>query len=69
MHADDAVIDLATTPQPLPCGTHGIAAALGRPRFIKAADRFRMTLFAGHQALAVVTDGCLFPLDRFQETL
>ena len=54
MHADDAVVDLATTSQPLPCDARGIAAALGRSRFVEAADRLRMSVFAGNQLLAVV---------------
>ena len=69
MHADDAVVDLATTTQPLPCGTRGVAAALGRCRFVDAADRLWMSMFAGNQPLAVVTHAGLIPLDRFRETL
>jgi hypothetical protein len=69
MHGDDAVVDLATTTQPLPCGTRGVAAALGRSRFIDAANCHRMTMFAGNQPLAVVAHAGLIPLDRFRETL
>jgi hypothetical protein len=63
MHTDDAVVDLATTAQPLPRGTDGLVAALGRPRFIDAADCFRVTVFACHQLLALVAHGLLIPLD------
>jgi hypothetical protein len=69
MHADDAVVNLAATAQPLPCGAHGMAAAFGRSRFIQAADRFGMGVLLGHQALAVVAHTQLVPLDRFHETL
>jgi len=69
MHADDAVVDLAATTQPLPRGADGMHAALGRSRFVDAANRLRMTLFAGNQPLAVVAHAGLIPLDRFRETL
>ena len=69
MHPDDAVVDLATTSQPRPCRTRGLVAALGRSRFVDAAERLRMSLFAGNQALAVVEHAGLSPLDRFHETL
>ena len=69
MHADDAVIDLATTAEPLPPGAHGMAAALGRPRFIETADRLGMSMFTGNQLLAVVAHARLIPLDRLHETL
>jgi hypothetical protein len=69
MHADDAVVDLTTTSQPLSCGTRGMAAALGRSRFVEAADRLGVSMFAGNQPLAVVAHAGLIPLDRFHETL
>ena len=69
MHTDDAVFDLATTPQPLPRDADGSAAALGRSRFVKAADRFRMSVLTGDQPLTVVAYARLIPLDRFHETL
>jgi hypothetical protein len=69
MYADDAVVDLATTSQPLPRSTRGMAAALGRPRFVEAADRLWMSVFAGNQLLAVIAHARLIPLDRFHETL
>ena len=42
MHADDAVVDLAATAEPLPPDANGLIAALGRSRFIEAADRLGM---------------------------
>src|SRR5580700_3897491 len=69
MHADHAVVDLATTPQPLPRNARGMAAALGRPRFVNTTDRFGMSMFASNQYLAVVTHALLIPLDRFHEAL
>jgi hypothetical protein len=69
MHADDAVVDLAVTTQPLPCGTNGMHAAFGRSGFVEAADGLRVRVLAGNQQLAVVAHAGLIPLDRFHETL
>ena len=63
MHADDTVLDFAATAQPLPRGAHRLVAALGRSRFIDAADGFRMAVLACHQLLALVAHGILIPLD------
>ena len=63
MHTDDAVINLAATAQPLPCDANGLVAALGRARFIDAADCFRMVVFACHHLLTLVANGLLIPLD------
>jgi hypothetical protein len=63
MHTDDAVIDLAATTQPLPRGANGLIAALGRPRFIDAADGLGMAVVARHQLLALVANGPVIPLD------
>jgi hypothetical protein len=69
MDADDAVVHLALTAEPLPPGTDRGGAALGRARFIDAADGLGVGMFAGHQLLALVAEGLLIPLDRFQQTL
>lgn len=69
MHADDAVVNLAATTQPLPRGTDGIVAALGRSGFVNAADGFLMSVFTGDEALALVAHALFIPLDRFHETL
>src|SRR5260370_1571644 len=53
MHTDHTVLDLAATAQPLPRGADRLVAALGRPRFIDASDRFRMPVFSCHQLLAL----------------
>ena len=63
MHADDAVIDFAATAQPLPCGANGLVTALGRPRFIDAANRLHCAMVACHQLLALVADAGAIPLD------
>jgi hypothetical protein len=69
MHADDAVVHLAATTQPLPRGADGVHSALGRSRFVKAADGLRVSVFAGDQLLALVPHTDFIPLDRFHETL
>jgi hypothetical protein len=69
MHADDAVVHLAATAEPLPAGADRLLAALGRSRFIDAADRLGVSVFARNQLLALVADTAFIPLDRFQETL
>ena len=69
MHTDNAVVDLAATTQPLPRGADGMHAALGRSRFVKAADGLLVSVIAGDQPLALVAQAGLIPLDRFQETL
>jgi hypothetical protein len=69
MHADDAIVNLAATTQPLPRGADGMVAALGRSRFVQAADGLLVGMLAGDQALAVVAHPGLMPLDRFDETL
>ncbi len=63
MHPNDAVLDLAATAQPLPRSADRVLTALGRPRFINAADRFGVVVFAGHQLLALVAHRLLLPLD------
>jgi hypothetical protein len=63
MHADDAVIDFAAAAQPLPCGANSLVTALGRSRFIDAANRQKMAMVACHQMLALVTDAGAIPLD------
>lgn len=69
MHADDAVVNLAATAEPLPPDADGMVAALGRSRFIDATDRLGMGVFVGNQLLTAVADARSIPLDRFQQTL
>jgi hypothetical protein len=69
MHADDAVVDLAATPQPLPRGADRMGAALGRSRFVNTADGFLMGMLLGDQLLTVVPHPEFIPLDRFHESL
>ena len=69
MHADDAVVNLAATAEPLPPGANRMVAALGRSRFIDTANRLGVGVFACQQLLALVTDAAFIPLDRFQESL
>jgi hypothetical protein len=47
MHAHDAVVDLAATTKPLARGADRMRAALGRSRFVNAADGFRMRMLVG----------------------
>ena len=63
MHSDDAVIDLAAAAQPLPRGADRFLTALGRSRFIDAADRLGMAMVARHQLLALVANSRAIPLD------
>jgi hypothetical protein len=69
MHADHAVVNLAATTQPLPRGADGMHTALGRCRFVNAADGLLVSVLAGDQPLAVVPHTGFIPLDRFHETL
>ncbi len=69
MYADNAVVDLAATTQPLARGANRMRAALGRSGFINAADGLRVRVLAGDQALTVVAHTEFIPLDRFNETL
>jgi len=69
VHADDAVVYLAATTQPLPRGADGMHATFGCSGFVKAADSLLVSVFAGHQPLAFVAHTDLIPLDRFHETL
>jgi hypothetical protein len=69
MHADDTVVDLAAATQPLPRDTDGMHAALGRSRFINAADGLLVSVRARDQLLAFVAYAALIPLDRFHESL
>jgi hypothetical protein len=69
MHADDAVVDLTATAEPLPRDANGLIAALGRARFIEAADCQGMGMRLRHDSLALVAHAAFIPLDRFQQTL
>jgi len=63
MHTDDAVIHFAATAQPLARGADGLVTALGRSRFIEAADRLGVVMVASHQLLAPVAKARAIPLD------
>jgi hypothetical protein len=69
MDTDNAIIDLATTPQPLPCRSDSMHAALSRPRFVQAANGLLVSMFLGHQLLTLVPHTGFIPLDRFHEAL
>jgi hypothetical protein len=69
MHADDTVVNLTATTQPLPRGAHGMRAALGRSRFVNAANGLLVSMLASNQPLAVVSHTGFIPLDRFNESL
>jgi len=63
MHADDAVLDLAATAQPLPRGAHALVTTLGRSRFINAADSLGVLVVPCHQLLTLIANAPLVPLD------
>ena len=63
MHSDDAVIYFAATAQPLSRGADRLITALGRSRFIEAADRLGVLMVACHQLLALVANRGAIPLD------
>jgi hypothetical protein len=69
MHADDAVVDLAATPQPLARGADRMRAALDRSRLVDAADGFLMSMLVSNQPLTVIPHTRFIPLDRFHESL
>jgi hypothetical protein len=69
MHADDAVVDLAATTQPLPRGGDSMHAALSRSGFVDTADGLLVSVFASDHLLALVAHAGFVPLDRFHETL
>jgi hypothetical protein len=69
MHADNAVVDLAKTTEPLTRGADGMRAALGRSRFVNAANGLRVSMLASNQPLAVISHTGFIPLDRFHEPL
>jgi hypothetical protein len=48
MDADDAVVDLAATAEPLPPHPDRLRTALGRAGFINATDGLGMGVIAGH---------------------
>jgi len=63
MHADDAVVDLAATAQPLATDTDGFMAALGRCGFVQTTDGQGVGVVAGNQLLAMIAQAGLIPLD------
>lgn len=69
MNADHAVVHLAAIAVPLAPHAHGLPAALGRARFVDAANRLRMSVLLGHDRLTAVTQLLFIPLDRFEEPL
>ena len=69
MHADDAVVNLAATTQPLPRDADGSVAALEGSGFVQAADSLLVGVLAGDQSLALIARAGLIPLDRFHKTL
>ncbi len=69
MNTHHAIVDLASVAVVLPTHADGFFAALGRARFIHAADRFGMCMLAGDDLLAAVAKLFFIPLDRFEKTL
>ena len=69
MHAHHAIVDLATTAQPLPRGSRRVCAALGDTRFVDESDGLAMCMVLRHDLLTAITQQLLIPLDRFEKTL
>ena len=69
MHADNAAVNLAATTQPLPRGSDGVHATLGRSGLVNTTDGLLVSVFVSDQPLALVPHAGFIPLDRFQETL
>ena len=69
MHAHDAVIDFATTPQPLTPDADSLLPALGRPLFVKAADGLDVSVVSRNELLCLVPQPRFVPFDRFEKTL
>jgi hypothetical protein len=69
MHPHDAVVHLTPVTVPLPSHTRGLVPALGDPRLVHHADRFRMSMVLGQDLLATVVESFFIPLDGFEETL
>jgi hypothetical protein len=69
VHADDAIIDLATTAQPLPGNPDRMRTAFGRPRLVETTDGLGVRVVAGDESLALVAHAVLLPLDGLHETL
>lgn len=69
MNADHAVVHLPAIAVPLPSDSHGVFAALGRPRLVQAADGIGMRMVFGDDLLAAISKLFIIPLDRFEEPL
>lgn len=69
MHADDAVVDLAATAQPLSANTDRVCATFDDAGLVEATDRQPMGVLLGDDFLQVISDALFIPLDRFEETL
>ena len=69
MHPHHAVVHLAAAAVPLPSHTHRVVTALGDPRLVHHADRFRMSVVLGQDLLATIVKSFFIPLDGFEETL
>jgi hypothetical protein len=69
MHADDALIDLPTTAQPLPGSPDSMRTAFDRSRLVETPDGRGVPVFAGNDPLALVAHAVLLPLDGLHKTL
>jgi hypothetical protein len=69
VNGHDAIVDLAPIAVPLPTGSHGFFAALGRPRLIHAPDGVGISMVFGDDLLAAISEFFFIPLDRFEEPL
>lgn len=69
MNPHHAVVDLPPIAVVLPTDAHGLFAALGRARFIHAANRVGVRMVGGDDLLAPVSKFFFIPLDRFEKAL
>jgi hypothetical protein len=69
MNAHHAVVDLAAVAVVLATDSHGVLAALGRPRLVHAADRFGVRMLFGDDLLAAISELLFIPFDRFEQAL
>jgi hypothetical protein len=69
MNSNDAVFELAAIAVVLPCRRRRTPAALMNSRFVNQANGIRMSVIAGDDLLASISQSLLIPLDGFQKTL
>jgi hypothetical protein len=69
MDSHHAVVQLPAVAIVLSTHADRVVAALADPRFIDAADGFRVGMIACHNLLTTISQSLFIPLDRFEKTL